>query len=152
MNILERGDRAVAKPFKGTLDNPRDIEESDRAVQKSLNGDLVRRIENSWGGAALLQARTGEAQRREAAIVGRLEDEPADRREVERPGRRRHAARPGERIGDGRPHVGRAQLRQDRTVAVSHEPMHDRLRMDDDLDLLLRQPEEMMGLDELETL
>ena len=67
---------------------------------------------------------------------GGLEGQAADRRQVEPLGRRGDAARPGQRIGDRRAHVGRAEMRQHRAVAIDHEAVDDRLRMHDDVDPL----------------
>ena len=58
----------------------------------------------------------------------------------------------GEAMGDGRAHVGRGHAGDQRTVGEVDQPMHDRLRMDDDGEPLGRHAEEVMGLDQLEPL
>src|SRR6185437_15492508 len=84
--------------------------------------------------------------------IGRLEIELGELGEVEPRARRRNAARPAERVGNRRAHVGRAELRQHRAVAVIDQAVYHRLRMHHDLDLARAEAEEMMRLDHLEAL
>ncbi len=72
--------------------------------------------------------------------------------EVEPRGRRADPLRPAQRVGDRDAHVRLAELGQHRAVAERDQAVHDRFRMDQDLDLLLRQAEQVMGLDQLEAL
>ena len=44
----------------------------------------------------------------------------------------------GERVGDRHPHVRQAEVREHGAVGQAHERVHDRLRMDDDLDAVVR--------------
>ena len=95
------------------------------------------------------RARRSEGKRPES---GRSKVSGAEVREIEARGRAVDARRPAERIGDRHPHVRRAELGQHRAVAIAHHRMDHRLRMDDDLDLLRRQPEQQVRLDQLEAL
>ena len=51
------------------LDGFGDVEEADTPLQESLDGDLVRRIQNSGGSAARLQRFACQTKRREADQV-----------------------------------------------------------------------------------
>ena len=55
--------------------------------------------------------------------------------------------RPGQTVGDRDAHVGAAELRNERAVAEFDQPVHDRLRMDQDVDLGGRQREKVVCLD-----
>ena len=72
--------------------------------------------------------------------------------QIEPLGRRLHPLRPGQRMGDRNAHVGAAELGKHRSVDIFDHRMDDRLRMDEDVDPLARQPEQMMRLDQLEPL
>jgi hypothetical protein len=52
----------------------------------------------------------------------------------------------------GGAHVRRAELGDDGTVRVLHQPMHGRLRVDQDLDALFGHGEQADGLDQLQPL
>ena len=64
------------------------------------------------------------------------------------------AARSGqpEGVADGQPHVGLGQLGQRRPVAQLHHGVHDRLGVHDDVDPVVVDAEELVGLDHLEAL
>ena len=72
--------------------------------------------------------------------------------QVERRQRRRGALRVGQRVRDRHAHVRVAEVRERRAVAEAHERVHDRRRLDDDLDPLVRELEEEVRLDQLEPL
>ena len=57
-----------------------------------------------------------------------------------------------ERVLDRQPHVGDAQLRDHRAVDELHHRVHDRLRMDHDVDLIGADAEQPVRLDHLEAL
>ena len=75
----------------------------------------------------------------------------ADLRQVEPRERRDNALRIQKRVLDRKLHVGRGELRDEGAVDVLDHRMHDRLRMDEDVDRIRRHPEEVMGFDDLET-
>ena len=77
------------------------------------------------------QRQAGEPRR-----VRRLELEPAGAGQIERRERRRPALRVRERILNRQPHVGHAELRDDRSIHELDHRVDDRLRVDDDVDLL----------------
>ena len=85
-------------------------------------------------------------------MVRRLEGQPADRGEVEARRRRGDALGPAQRIGDRDAHVGLAELGEHRAVAERDQAVHDRFRMDQDLDPVLAEAEQVVGLDQLEAL
>src|SRR5258708_20976637 len=57
-----------------------------------------------------------------------------------------------QRDRDGHPHVGQTELSFSGPVDEVDQAVHDRLRVDDDLDLVIRDVEEVMQLDHLERL
>ena len=61
-------------------------------------------------------------------------------------------ARVGDRVLDRQPHVRRPELGLERPVPEEDGRMDDRLRMDDDIDPLVRHPVEPVGLDDLQSL
>lgn len=60
---------------------------------------------------------------------------------------RRHAVRPRKCVQDREPHVWPAELRQDATVSRLNQRMHDALRVDHHLDVIVIAPEEVVRLD-----
>ena len=57
-----------------------------------------------------------------------------------------------EGVGDRHPHVRVAEMGQGRAVDEVDQRVDQRLRVDDDVDPLVRHPEQMVGLDQLEAL
>ena len=110
-----------------------------RAGQERRDGLLVGRVQGARREAA---GEAGRAGQREAAE--RLARRPARTSARARCVRSRRgaatarAARVGERVGDRDAHVGQAEVREQRAVAQPHERVHDRLRVHDDLDALVR--------------
>ena len=51
---------------------------------------------------------------------------------------------------DRRRHIRRSQLRQDRTITVGHQAVDYRLRVDQNVDPVLRHREQVMRLDYLQ--
>ncbi len=84
--------------------------------------------------------------------IRRLEGQPRDRAEVEARGRGADPLRPAQGVGDRDAHVRPAELGEHRAVAEGDQAVHDRFRMDQDLDLVRVQAEQVMGLDQLEAL
>ena len=72
--------------------------------------------------------------------------------QVERPHRDVDALGVVQRVGDRHAHVGVAEVRERGAVAQQDVGVHDRLRVHDDVDALVRRAEEVVGLDELEAL
>ena len=129
-----------------------DLEEAEVPVEERGDADLVGRVEHRGHHAARLAGPPGQGERREGHLVDRLE----------RPGRRLgpraagggvgHPVRPGEAERDGQAHVGRAHLGQGRAVDELDHRVHDRLRVDDDVDPVEADAEQQVRLDDLEPL
>ena len=66
--------------------------------------------------------------------------------------RRRGALGIRQRVRDRDAHVGVAEVRERRAVAEAHERVHDRRRLEHDLDPVVRDAEEEVRLDQLEPL
>ena len=72
--------------------------------------------------------------------VGRLEVEPATARPVDPTERGADAVRVAERVADRQAHVGHAELGDRRPVGELGHRVHDRLRVHDDVDLVVDTP------------
>jgi hypothetical protein len=96
--------------------------------------------------------KAGERDGRELGLVERTEDERAQPLGFEARESVRPALGVGERVLDREDHVVRRQLRDDAAVPPLDQRMDDRLRVDDDGDLLGADVEEPAGLDQLEPL
>ena len=123
-----------------------------RPARNCSDRHFVRGVEHDRPGAALFQRVVGQTQARKPLQIRRREFERAQPRNVER----RHRAVPAIRIRKGvlnrQAHVGDAQLRDHRSVAQLDHRVHDRLRMDHDVDLARRHAEQPPRLDHLEPL
>ena len=94
--------------------------------------------------------RPGRGTRRSNGLVVR--SQVSLRRPVHRTERRRDAVGIRERVSDRQPHVGLRQLGDRRPVGELRHRVHDRLGMHDDLDLVVVHVEQLMSLDDLQTL
>src|SRR5271166_5503686 len=121
-------------------------------LEKRLNCDLVGRVQQRWGATAGPCGGSSEFDGRETPVVRRLEVELTDDRQVEGLYTGCDALRPGERLRDRCSHIGRAQLREQRTVRILYERMYHALWMHDDLDTRLGQAKQQRRLDDLEPL
>ena len=134
------------------LDDLGDAGERDPPVEERRDGDLVGGVEHARRGSAGPAGLARQAQAREGLLVGRLEGQLSDRREVEP----RHvdvgAVGMVKRVGDRHPHVGMAEVGERGPVVEAHHRVDDRLRVDDDVDALVGDAEEVMCLDHLEAL
>ena len=128
------------------------VGEADLASEERGDRDFVGGVQDRAGAAARPQRLARDAQRREADLIRRFEGQLPDLAEIQTIGRRRDALGPAQRVGDRRAHVRAAELRQHRAVAIRDHAVDDRLRMHQDLDLLVRQPEQVVRLDQLEAL
>ena len=97
-------------------------------------------------------ASRASAEHAERLGIGLEELERPGRRQVERGHIGRGALGVGERVRDRHAHVGVAEVRDRRAVAEPNEAVHDRCRVHDDLDALVRHVEEEVRLDHLEPL
>ena len=62
------------------------------------------------------------------------------------------AVRVGQGVADGQAHVGQRELGDGGAVGELDHRVHDRLRVDDDLDAVVADAEQLVGLDDLEAL
>src|SRR5262249_26496885 len=134
------------------LHERRDLEEADPAFEEGGDRDLVRGVERTGERAAARSRLPGEAQERKALEIGSLELERQPGLEVEPWNRRRRPLRVAEGERDRDAHVRVAEVRECSPVAKADDRVDDRRRMDDDLDALVREPEQEVCLDELEPL
>src|SRR3546814_17862348 len=86
----------------------------------------------------LLERFSCQSERGKTFEVRRFEVESAERREIERRHCRFHPVGPGERVRDRRAHVRRAELREDRPIAIFAHRVDHRLQVDDELDQIGR--------------
>ncbi len=96
-----------------------DAEEGEGSSQESLHGHLVGGIEDGRGVAAGAQGGEGQGEAAEGFGIGLLEVEAGVGGEIQRghPPASIRSGR-GQRAGDGRAHVGVAQLRQHRAPST----------------------------------
>ena len=117
-----------------------------------MHGHLVGGVQHAGRGAARLGGLAGEPQAGERLRVRGLEGQLAELDEVERPDRHVDALRIVQGVGDRNPHVGVAEVGERGAVVQVHEGVHDRLRVDHDVEALVRHAEQVVGLDQLEPL
>jgi hypothetical protein len=79
-----------------------------------------------------------QRQRLKSSLVGALKAQLAELDQIDALGGCCHACGPGQTDRDRGPHVRARHLCQHRPVAKGHEGVHDRLRMDDHLELRRR--------------
>ena len=137
---------------KRRLDQAGDGKEADSPGEKRCHSHFIGGIEHGAGASALRQDFASELERGKSLLIRGFEAERAERGQIEALGRSMHALGPGQAIGDGRAHIGAGHLREDRPVTQMHEAMHDRLRMDQNVELVRREPEEVMRFQQLEPL
>ncbi len=117
-----------------------------------MHGDLVGRVQHAGRGASGDSGSAGEAEAGERVVVDRLERQRADLGEVQPLDRHVDALGVVQRVGDRHAHVGMAEVRERRAVDQRDHAVDDRLRVHDDVDALVRDAEQMVGLDDLEAL
>ncbi len=97
--------------------------------------DLVGGIEYSGCRPAGLERLAGKLKCRKAREIGLLEGQIGDARQVEARSWAIDALRPGKAVGDRNPHVGGSELSYQRAIAEFDQAVHNRLRMDQHVDL-----------------
>ncbi len=86
------------------------------------------------------KAVAGEAQAGKTPVIRLFERHLIQIRQIQAPGWRSNPMRPTQRMRDRRLHVRRRQMRQNRSISIGYQAMHDRWRMHDDIELLRREP------------
>src|SRR5579862_9739133 len=109
--------------------------ESKTPTDELMDPDLIGGVENRRSTIAALQRLAGQCECREADRVRSLEGEGRHLSEIEARGTT-HALGPSKAVRNRNPHVGRSELGDEGTVTILDDAMHDRLRMDDDIDLV----------------
>jgi hypothetical protein len=110
--VFDAPRRPLRAFLEAALDQIGDPQEGKPAFQEGLHGHLIGGVEHRRGGAARPQGLARQPERREAPVVGRFERQRRHLGEVEPRYRRLDPLRPAKGIGDGRAHVGVAELRQ----------------------------------------
>mgnify|MGYP006280782705 CR=1 FL=1 len=138
------------------LQHPRDrvddAEEGQPTVHEGRHAGLVGAVEHRRGRAPRRSGPAGEGDRWEGLPVQGQELPGCRTGPVAGGGGVGHAVGPGHPAGDGDAHVGRTGLGDRRAVDELDHRVHDRLRMDDDVDAVEGDVEEQVRLDHLQAL
>ncbi len=120
--------------------------------EEGRHGLLVGGVEDGGRGPAAAPGLPGEIHRRKRDRVQGLEGQRLGPPPVHRGLCIGYPIGPPQGQGDGQAHVGRGDLRQRRPVDELDHRVHQRLRMDDDVDVVIGHSEEQMRLNQLEAL
>ncbi len=152
---LEDGLQVLPAPrerLQGALDRPDDAAERDLAGQEGVHRLLVGRVQDRRAPPAGVGRASGQPDGRKAGLVERVE---LERPQVLEVGRRHSVAKPvgiAEGDRDRKAHVGAPELRLQGAVHELDQRVNRALRVDDHRDVLKGHAEQMVGLDELQTL
>ena len=135
------------------VDHVGDAGERQAAVEERVDGDLVGGVEDARRGAAGAARPRGTGRRHGNASWSTSS-------KVSEPSSARFSRRVGsgmmsgwcKRVGDRDPHVGQAEVRELRAVGGLDQRVDDRLRVHDDVDAVVGDAEEVVGLHDLEAL
>ena len=154
---LVRGDELLEIPCgrsidrsQRVLDHVGDAEKRQPSLEERRDCHLVGRVERAGIGAALLSRLPRVREQRKRLQVGRLELERHATGDIERRDRGGAPLWVREGVGDRHTHVRIPEVRKRRTVPEADERMDDRRRVHDDVDLLVREAEQEVSLDQLE--
>src|SRR5260221_1023296 len=152
-NGVERSARGTNERFQRAPDAACDVPKTNPAVQIECHGLFVRRVEHRGRGTARPTRLDTETERGELVMPHGLERQwrPRDRVKGWYPSVA-NTVRVGERVQNGQLHAWRTELSHHAAVDELDERMHDALRMHDDVDALVRNAEEIVGLDHLQGL
>jgi hypothetical protein len=131
-------------------DEPGNLGKPDAPGQECLDRRLVGRVQDRAQRTPPADYIIGQGQGGETVLVRRFEPQRKGLGEVDAPADAGGALGVGEGVLDRRPHVGGRELRDDGPVNELDHGVDDRLRVDDDADLLGREVEQPVGLDNLE--
>ena len=133
-------------------DEARDVAEADSLIEERRNGDFIRRVKGRGRASAGTQRLDRKTKRWKTHKIGALESQSAERGKVRRSHPRGDPIRIGQTVRNRSAHVRRRHAGDQGSVGEGDEPVHDRLRVHDDIEPVGWQAEEMMGFDQLETL
>ena len=134
-------------------DGRRDVEEADPAVEERVHRDLVGGVVRARERPAALAGLARQRQQREGLESGASNARVSPAARSSGSTRRRRPLRIGERERDRHAHVRACpRCASSGAVAEAHERVDDRARVDDDVDPLVRDTEQPVRLDQLETL
>ena len=123
-----------------------------RPARNAWTATSLAALSTHGAGAARRSRRRARGAGGERLDVGRLEGQRTELGEVERPHGDVDPLGVVQRIGDRHAHVRVAEVRERGAVAEQDERVDDRLRVHDDVDVLVGHAEEVVGLDDLEAL
>ena len=127
-----------------------DLIPSQPTCEESIDGDLVGRTQPGRCRASKPTGFVGQRKAAKRCHVGQFEVESGQLGPVNPSKRRDDPMWIAKCVPDRETHVGQAELCDRRTVGVLDHRVHDRLRMYDDLDRVIRHIEQFVGLDYLE--
>ncbi len=130
----------------------RDVRESKPAFQKRRHRDLVGRVQHDRQAPLRFEGAVGQAQARKIVPRRLVKLEGFLLREIEKRHRRVPAIGIREGVLNRQAHVGDAHLRDDRSVLQLDHRVHDRLRVNNDVDLRGGHAKQPMRLDHLQPL
>jgi hypothetical protein len=145
--------RGVAERFERGTDRVRDVVESDASTQEKSHRLLVGGIEHRGSSATRTAGLHSQLKRRKLVVPHGLERQRRAGHRVERlyPGVR-HPFRMRQCVENWQLHRRHAHLRENAAIDELHHRVNHALRMDDDLDAVVRQAEEIVRFDDLERL
>jgi hypothetical protein len=124
----------------------------DLAPDERRHGHFVGGIIHRGRAAAGSQRVVSEPKSRETTEIRRLKGQLADAGQIKLRGRTDDAIGPSEAVRDRGAHIGRSQLRHNRTIGKFDHTVDDRLRMHQNVDLIGRQRKQVGGLDDFKPL
>ena len=134
------------------VDQCRDIEEVDPFLKEEGHGLFVGGVHHRRHRAAGAAGRVGQLHAGVFGRVGGAEAELAHLGEIEPAPGGAQALGPAEAIKNGQLHIGPAELGQHRGIGQLNHRMNDRLGVDDDLDVVVVEAKQVVGLDHLQAL
>ena len=137
---------------QGVLHDPGQVEEADVVLQETGHSHFVGCVQDGRSISALGQGVEGQREVAEGLGVGLLKRQRRMVHEAETREVVFQATRVGQRILDGELHVWQAQLGFDAAVVELDTAVDDALGVDHHVDLVWRDVEEPLGLDDLESL
>ena len=117
------------------LDRVRDVVKSDFVLQKQADSLFVGRVQGCAGRAAKLRRLLCKHEARKRRLIDRVKRQRSAGQKIERRGRIVRPVRIRHGKTDGNAHIRHAQLRQHGSIDKFHKGMHNRLPVNDSLDL-----------------